>query len=267
MLSKGYRNMRFSIQLTRTTGRNLLPMDYQYYISAWIYKTIKLSNDEFARFLHDRGYGSDEGKLFKLFCFSRLEFGKPLLLPAEKLFQISAATLRLLISFDIPITASHFIEGIFKDQELYLGDKQHGLNLRVTTVELLPEPVFLETMRYRLLTPWVVSIKEDGKPQPVYLAADDERFSTMAARHLAEKHNLTHTETPAVRHEQIVVNRINGYKRSGFVISPGTPRETRVVGNLFEFTLTAPITIHQMAWNAGISEKSSMGFGWCEMDK
>jgi len=39
------------------------------------------------------------------------------------------------------------------------------------------------------------------------------------------------------------------------------------LGNLFEFTLTAPITIHQMAWNAGISEKSSMGFGWCEMDK
>jgi len=87
----------------------------------------------------------------------------------------------------------------------------------------------------------------------------------MAARHLAEKHNLTHTETPAVRHEQIVVSRINGFKRSGFVISPGTPRETRVVGNLFEFTLTAPITIHQMAWNAGISEKSSMGFGMIEI--
>ncbi|MBP9017958.1 MAG: hypothetical protein KBG17_09485, partial [Paludibacteraceae bacterium] len=46
---------------------------------------------------------------------------------------------------------------------------------------------------------------------------------------------------------------------------PGTPRETRVVGNLFEFTLTAPITIHQMAWNAGISEKSSMGFGMIEI--
>jgi CRISPR-associated endoribonuclease Cas6 len=259
--------MRFSIQFTRTSGYDLLPMDYQYFISAWIYKTIKLSNDEFASFLHDRGYGSDEGKLFKLFCFSRLEFGKPLLLPAEKLFQISASTLRLLISFDIPITASHFIEGIFKDQEFYLGDKLHGLNLRVTTVELLPEPAFHETMHYRLLTPWVVSIKEEGKPQPVYLAADDERFYTMAARHLAEKHNLTHTETPTVKQEQIVIRRINGFKRSGFVISPGTPRETRVVGNLFEFTLTAPISIHQMAWNAGISEKSSMGFGMVEVKK
>jgi len=39
------------------------------------------------------------------------------------------------------------------------------------------------------------------------------------------------------------------------------------VGNLFEFTLTAPITIHQMAWNAGISEKSSMGFGMIETTK
>jgi len=240
-------------------------MDYQYYISAWIYKTIMQSSVEFATFLHDKGFGADEGKLFKLFCFSRLDFGKPVLHSEEKLFGVNAETMRLKISFDIPQAASHFIEGLFKDQELYLGNNVHGINLKVTSVELLSEPSFNETMHYRMVTPWVVSIKEEDKPQPVYLAADDERFPTQAARHLAEKHNLTHTGTPTVGHGQITINRINGFKRSGFVISPGTPRETRVIGNLFEFTLTAPATIHQMAWNAGISEKSSMGFGWCEI--
>ena len=32
--------MRFKINLTRTTRQKMLPMDYQYYLSAWIYKVL-----------------------------------------------------------------------------------------------------------------------------------------------------------------------------------------------------------------------------------
>jgi hypothetical protein len=41
-----------------------------------------------------------------------------------------------------------------------------------------------------------------------------------------------------------------------------TEKETRVVGNIFNFELKAPVEIHKMLWNAGVSEKSSSGFGW-----
>ena len=81
--------MRFQLTLNRTTKQRMLPMDYQYYISAWIYKTIGKADMEFARFLHDEGYGNDPGKLYKLFCFSRLNFGKPKMWKEKKLFEIS----------------------------------------------------------------------------------------------------------------------------------------------------------------------------------
>ena len=43
-----------------------------------------------------------------------------------------------------------------------------------------------------------------------------------------------------------------------------TKEQSRIVGNLFEFELSAPIEVHKMIWNAGCSEKSSSGFGWVE---
>ena len=48
-------------------------------------------------------------------------------------------------------------------------------------------------------------------------------------------------------------------------MKPGTPEESRIVGNLFDFELTAPEEIHRMIWGAGVSEKSSAGFGWVEI--
>jgi CRISPR-associated endoribonuclease Cas6 len=47
-------------------------------------------------------------------------------------------------------------------------------------------------------------------------------------------------------------------------MKPNTPQQSRIVGNLFEFELTAPIEVHKMIWSAGVSEKSSSGFGWVE---
>src|SRR6056297_3616131 len=101
--------MRFNLTLNRTTKQRMLPMDYQYYISAWIYKTIGKADKEFARFLHDEGYGNDPGKLYKLFCFSRLNFGKPKLWKEKKLFEISNHDINLQISFDVKDAASNFI--------------------------------------------------------------------------------------------------------------------------------------------------------------
>lgn len=87
--------MRFKLTLNRTTKQRMLPMDYQYYISAWIYKVLKNADKDFARFLHDQGYGQSETKLYKLFCFSRLDLGKPKLWKEKKLFEISVHEIKL----------------------------------------------------------------------------------------------------------------------------------------------------------------------------
>ena len=258
--------MRFKITFNRTTKQRMLPMDYQYYISAWIYNVLEQADSDFARFLHEEGYGQSASKLYKLFCFSRLNFGKPKLWKEKKLFEISAHEISLLISFDIHEAATNFIKGLFMSQEFYLGDKFNGIDFKVSKVEALPEPDFTETMKYRLQTPWVVSYMAEENKHPQYLSPDDNRFEQLAIKHLVEKFNNTRNDK-RILSEQIRFKRTSDFKRAGFVMKPGTREETRVIGNLFGFELTAPEEVHRMIWNAGVSEKSSSGFGWVGVSK
>lgn len=255
--------MRFELTLNRSTKQRMLPMNYQYYISAWIYKVLKQADHEFAVFLHEKGYGQDERKLYKLFCFSRLNFGKPKLWKEKKLFEISAHEIKLQISFDVNKAATTFIKGLFMSQEFYLGDKFNGIDFKITNVAALPEPKFTETMQYCLQSPWVVSFQPDNSVPPHYLKTDDDLFKELALKHITEKYKNTHNNK---FNNTIKIEVIGASKRSGFLIKPNTPQQTRVVGNLFNFELSAPDEIHKMIWNAGVSEKSSSGFGWIEIN-
>jgi len=267
-------------------------MNYQYFISAWIYKVLKEADAEYATFLHEQGYGKDENHLYKLFCFGRLNFGKPKLWKEKNLFQIFNDEIYLKIAFEINETATNFIKGIFKDQEFYLGDKFNGIDFNVSSVEVLPEPDFstmeksvvdyfggnasvsenhseatnfISTVKYINVTPWVVSYKEETDKYAKYLRPDNPMFVQCAIKHLTEKYNNLHDSQ--VSASEISIDVSPEYKRSGFLIKPGCNDETRIVGVICDFTLTAPVEIHKMIWNAGLCEKSSLGFGWVEVEK
>ncbi len=255
--------MRIQLELSYMTKQRMLPMDYQYYISAWIYKVLKQADNNFAHFLHERGYGLSDTKLYKLFCFSRLNFGKPKLWKEKKLFEILANSIKLQISFDVNKAYINFIKGLFMFQEFYLGDKFNGINFKVINVVALPEPDFSEVMCYHLQTPWVVSLKTENDKYPQYLSPMDDKFEKLAEKHIVEKYNSTRRKEP-IAQDQINLKLISDFKRSGFVIKPETKEQSRIIGNLFDFKLIAPVDIHRMVWNAGISEKSSIGFGWLE---
>ncbi|MFA7491782.1 MAG: CRISPR-associated endoribonuclease Cas6, partial [Mariniphaga sp.] len=245
--------MRIKLTLNRTTKQRMLPMDYQYYISAWIYKVLFQADKKFAQFLHEHGYGTGEKKLYKLFCFSRLNFGKPKLWKEKKLFEIASHDISLQISFDVTEAATNFIKGLFISQEFYLGDKFIGLDFQVAGVEALPEPNFSESMTFRLQTPWVVSYKTEEDKHPQYLSPKDDLFTSLAIKHLVEKYNNTRN-TGNIHTDQIRLVIPTPFKRAGFVLKPGTTEESRVVGNLFDFNLNAPVEVHRMIWGAGVSE-------------
>jgi len=255
--------MRFELQLNRSTKHRMLPMNYQYYISAWIYRVLFAADRDFAIFLHDHGYGKSDTKLYKLFCFSKLDFGKPKLWTDKSLFEIAEHEIYLRISFDVPEAAGNFIKGLFQNQEFYLGDKFNGIDFQVRSVEALPVPSIESTMQYHLQTPWVVSFQPDGAKYPKYLQPDDEDFERLAIKHLCEKYNNTRN-TQTMCADQVNMIRTSDFKKSGIVLKPGTREESKVIGSLFSFQLTAPLELHQMIFGAGISEKSSSGFGWVE---
>jgi CRISPR-associated endoribonuclease Cas6 len=67
--------MRFKITLQSIGKQRMLPIDNQYFLSAWIYRIIANADKDFAQFLHRHGY-TNGSKQFKLFCCSPILFEK-----------------------------------------------------------------------------------------------------------------------------------------------------------------------------------------------
>src|SRR5690606_30556601 len=146
------------------------------------------------------------------FCFTRLDFGKPILWKDKKLFEVTSHEFGLKISFDVTEAATNFIKGLFMSQEFYVGDKFNGIEFRVAGVEALHEPHFKKIMYYRLQTPWVVSFKNETDKYPQYLDPEKNEFGQQAIKHLVEKLNNTRNEG-RITNEQIRMVRKTDYKR------------------------------------------------------
>ena len=69
--------MKFKIifRVDRSLG-DCLPINYQYEQSAVIYKILSNADKAYSAWLHDNGFQLDNGKHFKLFCYSRFQFEK-----------------------------------------------------------------------------------------------------------------------------------------------------------------------------------------------
>ncbi len=256
--------MRFKITFNRTGKQRMLPMDYQYYLSAWIYKVIGQADPEFSDFLHSQGY-LNGNKSFKLFSYSLLSFGKPVFWKEKSLFEIQENKLLLSVSFHLAETAEKFIIGLFNNQQVYVGDQFNGLDLVVTQVERLPEPVFKSTMSYRAVSPVVISLKDENSKYAQYLSPLNIEYPDLIRRNLLVKYCSIPNITILPDHLNFQFKMKSESKSKLVTIKPYTKEQSKVRGFVFDFTLTCPAVIHQLILSTGIGEKNSMGFGWVEV--
>jgi len=264
--------MRFKLTLSRTGKSKFIPVDYQYFIGAWIYKIIGKADKQLAAFLHGTGYG-ESSKKFKYFNYSPLDL-KPYTLWKEKqVFELQNDQISFCVSFLIDRIAESFIKGLFLNQEIFIGDRFNGIDFMVTRVESLPMPLFKETMHYSLKSALVLSVKEPDN-KALYLSPDDGRYKNCFIKHLSEKFNTVLIARPQLREEIPVDTEIpfglkitSRFRSRLHTIKPGTSEQTRVRGFVYDFELTAPVEIHEMAYSAGFGEKNAIGFGWGEVIK
>lgn len=255
--------MRFKITLNRSTRQRMLPVDYQYYLCAWIYKVIGKADPQFSDFLHTQGYIMGY-KQFKLFNYSPLNFGRPTLWKEKALFEIHTDQISLLVSFHLAEAAEKFIIGLFKNQEVYVGDQFNGLDLMVSQVERLPDTEIKNTMNYQAVSPVVISLKDEKSKYAQYLSPSDIEYIDLISKNLSTKYGSipNATNPPEDCNFQFMTN---GVPKSKLVtIKPYTPEQSKVRGFVYDFTLTCSAEIHQFILDAGIGEKNSMGFGWVE---
>ena len=256
--------MRFQLALQRNGKYKMLPMDYQYYIGAWIYKTIGRADRDFARFLHTEGY-RDGNKNFKLFTYSPINLGKPVVWKEKSLFEISNSTVYLKVGFHLSDAAEKFIVGLFNNQQLYIGDRFNGIDFTVSHIERLPDQEIRETMFYQALSPVVVSLKNENDKYARYLSPLDPEYGELLKNNSRNKHNIVPNTIKLDDDITFSFKPEASVKSKLITIKPYSKQQSKVRGFIFGFSLTAPCALHQLILNAGLGEKNATGFGWVEV--
>jgi len=260
--------VRFKLNLLVNNSQHAaLPINYQYELSAAIYRIFEHGNTDFSAFLHQKGY-FDQNKQFKLFTFSRLYF------PSFKIVDDRLRVLSREVSFVIsfyPIEAIEpFIQGIFANQRLSVGDKKSTVDFTVTGIEKFQEPEFATQMRYKTLSPINVSFQLPGKPHALYLQPTDSRFEEILINNLKNKfaayQSIKFDKSALSTDFSFNLEVDKNVKSKLITLKAGTPAETQIRAFDFSFSLSAPIALQRMGYYAGFGEKNAMGFGCCEVD-
>jgi CRISPR-associated endoribonuclease Cas6 len=271
--------MRFKLNLNLDPlpYGNTIPVNYQYELSGWIYRTLASGDQAYSTWLHENGFTQDR-KQFRLFTFSNLHIPK---------FQIKGDRLTILsdqaciyLSFLPERSTENFIKGIFSSQSFVLGDRLSKMQCFVQSVELVEPPAYEPVMTFRTLSPMVLSGHlENGKP--TYISPEDTRAAQLIYNNLCAKYQAFYRQPYTPVSKEIVSmngesqNQNNSSnntsfkllappKRKKITIKAHTPQQTFVVAYHTRFQISLPKELTHILYETGVGEKGSMGFGMVE---
>lgn len=256
--------MQFKITLRCLDEKPILPMNYQYELSAWIYKVIQHADAEYATLLHSKGHQTPGRKSFKLFCFSQLNIPKRRA-EGDRL-HIESGEISFLIGFYLERTAEEFVRGLFLSQRFSIGDRTSRAQFMVQTVEVRPLqlPDGPGPVRIRALSPVVIARKRTDGQHDEYLAPDDPDFGRLLFLNLLEKYRAATAAEPPGWWDtgRFVFQPVGGPPRSKLVaIKAGTAAQTKVRGHMFDFEVDAPAELLELGLLAGWGRENALGFG------
>ena len=258
--------MRILLKLElQNSIKNILPVNYQYPLSAWIYKTIHEGDHKFAEFLHNKGFEAGS-KSFKFFTFSMLGFDKGGYSINGDRLHILNKKAKLELSFLIPDALQYFIEGLFQNQNFTIGDTKTQVPFIVRTVEVKSLLEFKEDMIFRTLSPLIVSQNVEDSRYAKYLEPEDSNFERIFFDNLVRKY-------AAALNAELITNNYGSAnydmklkimskpRKKGLTIKAGTREQSKIIGYMFDFRITAPVELIKIGYLAGFGEKNSLGLG------
>ncbi len=247
--------MRIQLSIEHLPGLKI-PLNYQYLISSWIYKTIYDTDKEFAKWLHEEGY-TLKGKKYKHFCFSMLMPKRYAIHNKESLFELVDGPTQLTLSFNIDKALKGIIRSLFQNNTFQLKSGSFNILGLVNNVQLLAPPTFEESMYFRAITPICISKGSDVKEPSSYLSPDDNHFGPAVIRNLVDKANA-YLEEVKYKVEQVGFKLIS----ENYASKLWTIKGISIKGYLFDFELQAPVELMEIGYYAGFgTQNSSLGMG------
>ena len=256
--------MRFKItlQLQPEAMGRAMPINYQYPLQAAIYHTLAKSNRAYATWLHENGF-RQEGKRFKLFTFSNLIVPQYGIDRQRERLIVKSDLVTFYISFLPERSTQQFIQGLFMQQELQIADYISGVQFLVREIQLMPPLDYHADMTFSTLSPVCISLRNEQGHMD-YLSPSDPRYELGILTGLLSRYDAINghpfSGTPHCRLQLL------GEPKSALIrIKAGTPNETRVRGFRYRFRIDLPADLMHIAYESGLGEKGSMGFGMIEV--
>ena len=258
--------MRFLITLTsRQTGLRI-PINYQYPLSAALYRIIAKGDKEYAAFLHQTGYG----KGFKLFTFSQIN--SPFRIEGDRL-RLLSSELSFQVAFHLPRAMETFIKGLFQSEQIEIADSRSGAGFVIKSVETLPDPLQsfkdneIINIRAKPLAAIVAGL-QNAHGHYDFLSPDDIRFGESLVYNWRNKIAASYDEATAAA--AVLMTEVkpakHPYKSRLITIKYGKPEETKIRGWLnLSLHITAEKRFVELLLNAGCGLYNAMGCGCVEV--
>lgn len=252
--------MRIKLTFKAIDQRASIPLNYNYAVSALIYKTIAESSPEFAQTLHEKGFIVGE-KTFKLFTFSRFETKDAFIDFRSKRIFLNNPYIKLQVSSPIDEFLKNFVFGTFTQQTFHIDKSDFILD----SAETIEETEITEEMNFRALSPITESIRND-KNETVYLLPNVD-WSEIITRNLQRKYEALYGKTlPDAKvewkwNEEYFADERKQRKAEKLIDIKGI----KVRGWLAPFSVKGDRELIKLGYETGFGNKNSQGFGMAEI--
>lgn len=228
-----------------------VPFNYNHILSAIIYN--KIADLNFANELHS-------SKSFKFFTFSQIY------IPKRRIVKDGIIAKDGVISFYISspndFLIKSLVDGFLEDLEISFQNQK----LTIQKIEALKTPEFSSKSEFKTLAPIIVRTKKeiDGELKIWDLAPSDKFFKSLE-NNLIKKYikfnNLTKTDKKIN-----IYSDMNFVKRKRISINKGNAT-THHRAYMMDLILEGDLDLIEFAYDVGIGEKNSMGFGMVKLLK
>ncbi|ABQ86375.1 MULTISPECIES: CRISPR-associated endoribonuclease Cas6 [Methanobrevibacter] len=226
-----------------------VPFNYNHILSAIIYN--KIADLNFANELHS-------SKSFKFFTFSQIY------IPKRRIVKDGIIAKDGVISFYISspndFLIKSLVDGFLEDLEISFQNQK----LTIQKIEALKTPEFSSKSEFKTLAPIIVRTKKEinGELKIWDLAPSDKFFKSLE-NNLIKKYikfnNLTKTDKKIN-----IYSDMNFVKRKRISINKGNAT-THHRAYMMDLILEGDLDLIEFAYDVGIGEKNSMGFGMIKL--
>lgn len=241
--------MKLKILLEAPSGL-LIPWDYRTTLTKFIYETLRASDEQYSIWLHDIGYQRGKKK-YRLFVYSNF---RPISFhPTAKGMQTNGV-----FTWEIASPSNEFLEKLLeglKKQDLKLS--LFNSEVEVVDTVRMDLPLACAGRTWKTISPMVVSTWDGKSAQPTYRSPSESEFASALESNIVAKWEAFHQRK---------------WEGEPLGVRVWNPKSTlvpvfgiKIRAWYVDLQLWGSEELIRFAYDAGLGEKNSQGFGMIEI--